>query len=175
MHRAFVAVGSNADPANNVRKAVHLLKRLTRVVSISTVYLTEPEGPSGQPPFYNFVIELETDLAPLEMKLQLLRPIETALGRVRTGDKFAPRTIDLDLILYDEVVLDTAELTLPAPQIVRRPFVAIPLAELAPALVLPGSGSIVAQVAAAMERKTMTPLPDVTALLKREMASERQP
>jgi len=174
MHRAFVAVGSNADPANNVRKAVHLLKRLTRVVTISTVYLTEPEGPSGQPPFYNFVIELETDLAPLEMKFHVLRPMETALGRVRTGDKIAPRTIDLDLILYDGVVLNTADLTLPDPQIFLRPFVAIPLAELAPALVLPGSSSTIAQVAAGMESTTMIPLPDVTALLRKEMGSSRQ-
>ena len=173
MQRAFVAVGSNADPENNVRKAVHLLRRLTRIVSISTVYLTEPEGPPGQPSFYNFVIELETDLAPLDMKFQLLRPIETALGRVRTADKFAPRTIDLDLILYDDVILNTVDLTLPDPQIFRRPFVAIPLAELAPALVPPGMASTVARVAAAMESKTMTPLPDMTALLKKEIESGR--
>lgn len=175
MQRAFVAVGSNADPANNVRKAVHLLRRLTRIVGISTVYLTESEGPPGQPSFYNFVIELETDLAPLEMKFQLLRPIENALGRVRTGDKFAARTIDLDLILYDEVVLNTADLTLPDPQIFLRPFVAIPLAELAPELILPGTASTTAQVAAAMESKTMTPLPDMTALLKNQMGNGRQP
>jgi 2-amino-4-hydroxy-6-hydroxymethyldihydropteridine diphosphokinase len=171
MQRAFVAIGSNADPANNVRRAVHLLKRLTRMAGISTVYLTEPEGPPGQPPYYNFVVEVETDLAPLDMKFQLLRPIETALGRVRTGDAFAARPIDLDLILYDEVIMNTADLTLPDPQIFRRSFVAIPLAELAPELIPPGTSTTIARVAAAMETRGMTPLPDLSNLLKRELGS----
>ena len=104
MARAFVAIGSNIDAAANVRAAVRALALRMPVVAISTVYRTEPEERPEQPPFYNCVVEINAEIAPLELKFQVLRPIEEALERRRTSDKYAPRTIDLDLILYDDLV-----------------------------------------------------------------------
>ena len=138
MARAFVSVGSNIDPADNVKKAVRLLGAQTRILATSTVYLTEPLGRSGQPPYYNCVLEIETGTPPLDLKLTVLRRIEDSLGRLRGSDKFAPRTIDLDLILYDDITIAGEVLTIPDPDILQRSFLAIALYELAPDLVLPG-------------------------------------
>ncbi len=169
MARAFVAVGSNINPARNVRAAIRALAERVRVAAISTVYRTEPECRPGQPPFYNCVIEIETGLSPRTFKFQLLRGIEAALGRQRTADKDAPRTIDLDLLLYDDLVLNTSGLVLPDPDIARRPFLAIPLSELSPGLVLPGTLAPVAELAANMPPTGMRPRIAYTARLRREI------
>jgi 2-amino-4-hydroxy-6-hydroxymethyldihydropteridine diphosphokinase len=139
MARAFIGVGSNIEPAKNVQAAIRLLTARARIVAISTVYSTEPEGRPCQPPFYNCVVEIRTDAPPAVLKEELLRRIEADLGRVRTEDRFAPRPIDLDLILYDDLVLETDDITLPAPEIAHRSFLVMALCELAPELVLPGS------------------------------------
>src|SRR3990170_4754101 len=115
MPRAFVAVGSNIDPETNVRRALLLLAREVRLLGISTFYQTKPIDRPDQPPFYNGVIEIETELPPGELKHSLLRRIERELGRVRTEDKHAPRAIDLDLLLYDDVTLEEEGLRLPDP------------------------------------------------------------
>ncbi len=169
MARAFVSIGSNIDPGENVRKAVRLLARQVRVLGISTVYLTEPVERPEQTPYYNCVLEIETALSPLELKRKVLRRIEEQLGRKRSEDKFAARTIDLDLILYDDLVLKTEGLTLPDPEITGRPFLAVPLHELAPELVLPGSRVPIADIAAGMKRNTMKPLAAYTDMLRGEV------
>jgi 2-amino-4-hydroxy-6-hydroxymethyldihydropteridine diphosphokinase len=174
MARAFVSIGSNIDPETNVKKAVRRLASAVRVAAVSTVYRTEPIGPSGQPLFYNCVVEIQTDAAPRELKFELLRRIESELGRSRSNDKFAARTIDLDLVLYGEVVMTTPDLTLPDPDITRRPFLAIPLAELAPGLVLPGSGLNIKEVAASLSPNTMKPLGTYTEHLRKEILHERK-
>src|SRR5512143_1899534 len=125
MVRAFVGIGSNIDPAQNVRAALRCLARQTRLVAISTVYLTEPLGRPEQAPYYNCVAEIATDVPPTELKYGMLRGIEDALGRRRTQDKYAPRTIDLDLLAYGDLVLDTEGMRLPDPDILQRPFLAI--------------------------------------------------
>jgi 2-amino-4-hydroxy-6-hydroxymethyldihydropteridine diphosphokinase len=168
MARAFVSMGSNIDPARNVRAALSALARHVAVTAISTVYLTPAEGQTEQPPFYNCVVEIGTERDPLDLKFQVLRPIEAALGRQRTPDKFAHRTIDLDLILYGDVVLNEEGLVLPDPEIYRRLFLAIPLAELAPELILPGSGVRVSDLA--QRFGPMQPLESYTESL-REMLS----
>jgi len=167
--RAFVSVGSNIDPAANTEEAFRLLGRETRITNISTVYQTEAEGRPEQPPYYNCVVEIDTALPPRDLKLHVLRAIEEKLGRKRGNDKFAARTIDLDLILYDELVLAEEDLTLPDPDITRRPFLAIPVHELAPALVLPGSGVRIAEVARAMTPHHMMPLKSYTLDLRSEL------
>ncbi len=171
MVRAYVAVGSNINPDENVKKAVHLLARDTRTIGISTVYLTRPEGRPEQPPFYNLVVEVETEMSAEDFKHRVLRVIENELGRVRTKDKYAPRTIDLDLILYDDLVLQSKDLTLPDPEIVRRPFLAFPLSELSPNLALPGTGLAIKQVLSGLSRETMKPLDSFTELLRKEVFS----
>ncbi len=169
MARAFLSIGSNIAPEKNVQKAIRLLSVKTRVRGISTVYLTEPEGNPEQPPFYNLVVEIETDMSPQELKHRVLRKIEDDLGRVRTHDKYAPRPIDLDLILYDDLALKTKDLTLPSPEILSRPFVAFPLSELSPGLVLPETGVSINQVLTGLSQAKMKRMDRFTALLKKEV------
>ena len=174
MVRAFISIGSNIDPENNMKSAIRRFGSKARVTAISTVYRTEPIGPLGQPWFYNCVVEIQTDLDPRELKFELLRGIEGELGRVRSSDKFAARTIDLDLILYDELVITTTDLVIPDADIPRRPFLAIPLHELAPGLILPGSGLRIQDAAASLSSNTMTPLSAFTEYLRKEFLHERK-
>jgi 2-amino-4-hydroxy-6-hydroxymethyldihydropteridine diphosphokinase len=171
MTRAFVSIGSNIDPEENVSKAVVLLNRQVRIIGISTVYLTEPVGRPDQPAYYNCVIAIDTPLPPLELKHTVLRRIEDGMGRVRGGDRFSPRTIDLDLILYEDLVIKSVELTLPDPEIRSRPFLAGPLLELAPNLIMPDSKEPVAAIAARMRGSGMKPLVAYTNRLIQEITS----
>lgn len=148
MARAFVSVGSNIEPEKNVEHALRLLMESVAVSGISTIYHTKADERPGQPDFYNCVLDIKTDLAPQAFKHQVLRRIEAEMGRVRTNDKYAARVIDLDLILYDDLVMKTDDLTIPDPDIGKRAFLAVPLYELAPDLVLPDSGRRIEALAA---------------------------
>lgn len=167
MARAYVGVGANVEPAGNVQRALRLLAQRERLVAVSTVYRTRPLGRPEQDDYYNCVVAIDTKRPPLELKAQVLRPIEAALGRVRVADRYAPRPIDLDLLAYDDLRLETEELTLPAPEIGERAFVALPLAELAPALALPAGTAI--EVAARLAPEGMAALPEYTASLREEL------
>lgn len=171
MVKAYVAVGSNISPEENVKKALHLLAHNTRISGISTVYLTEPEGRPEQPAFYNLVVEVETERPPEDLKYSVLRVIENELDRIRTKDKYAPRTIDLDLILYDDLTLRSEDLTLPDPEILQRPFLAFPLSELSPNLALPGTGLGIKQVLARLSKTKMKPMEGFTELLRKEVSN----
>lgn len=131
MSVAFVGIGTNlGDRALNISKAVEALKHLpnTEVLAVSNIYETEPWGLKEQPNFLNGVIKLSTELSPNAL-LGALLGIEAAMGRVREI-KNGPRVLDLDLLTYDEVTLNTSELTLPHPYICQREFVLKPLTEL---------------------------------------------
>ncbi|MGH8127007.1 MAG: 2-amino-4-hydroxy-6-hydroxymethyldihydropteridine diphosphokinase [Gammaproteobacteria bacterium] len=144
MSRAWVGLGSNqSEPAQQVRQALTEMEALldTEVVRHSRLYRTPPWGPvEGQPDYANAVAELETALAP-EALLSALRDLEIAHGRVRR-ERWGPRTLDLDLLLYDDLTMDTTELTLPHPRLAERAFVLVPLADLAPGLRVPGAGTV---------------------------------
>lgn len=170
--RAFVGIGSNIEPAKNVRASIRRLVQQTRVAGISTVYCTGALDRPEQPPYFNCVVEIETEAPPAEVKHGMLRPIEDSLGRKRSGDKFAPRTIDLDLVLYGDVVMHGQDLRIPDPDILERPFLAIPLFELAPDLVLPGYNLRIREVAAGFQPESLTALVNYTRLLRRMMAAE---
>jgi len=174
MTRAFIGVGSNIEPVTNTEHAIRLLARETQVTSVSMVYLTEAEGRPGQPPYYNCVVEIKTDLPPAELKHRVLRGIEAMLGRVRMEDKYAARTIDLDLILYDELVVTSDDLTLPDPEIVRRPFLAVPLRELIPGVTLPGSGLCIDDIAASFRGNPMKPLANYTEQIRKDILHDRK-
>jgi dihydroneopterin aldolase/2-amino-4-hydroxy-6-hydroxymethyldihydropteridine diphosphokinase len=169
MPRVFVGVGSNIDPERNVREALRLLRRRVPVAAISTFYRTDPEGRPEQPPFYNGVVEIATDIPPEELKRSVLRQIEDELGRRRTDDKYAPRTIDLDVLVYGDRVARSDEITVPDPQIESRAFLAVPLYELAPDLVMPGSGVPLRDVAATFEGHDMKPLIEYTEALREDV------
>lgn len=104
----------------------------------------------------------------------MLRTIEAALGRRRSADKYASRTIDLDLLLYDEYVLSNNELSLPDPDIMERAFIAVPLYELAPDLVLPGSGIPIRQLAKQFSAENMKPLHEYTRRLRIELLPDQK-
>ncbi|HUI46948.1 MAG TPA: 2-amino-4-hydroxy-6-hydroxymethyldihydropteridine diphosphokinase [Nitrospirota bacterium] len=174
MTRAFIGVGSNIEPAKNTEKAIRMLARETQVVGVSMVYLTEAEGRTGQPPYYNCVVEIETDLPPAELKHRILRGIEAMLGRIRTEDKYADRTIDLDLLLYDDLAMASGDLTLPDPDIVRRPFLAVPLRELIPGSTLPGTGLCIDDIAASLAGNPMKPLANYTEQIRKDILHDRK-
>jgi len=133
----FIAVGSNIEPEKNIEVALVELKKYVKITAVSNFYKSAPVGNPEQPLFLNGVIKIQTDLKPRELKFDILRKIEEKLGRIRTSDKNADRTIDLDLILYDDLVVDEPDLRLPDPAIRIYPFVAVPLLEIAPDLILP--------------------------------------
>jgi 2-amino-4-hydroxy-6-hydroxymethyldihydropteridine diphosphokinase len=111
------------------------------VVRVSSLRETDPVGYTDQPRFLNGVAELETELAPREL-LERLLAVERDLGRVREGPRYGPRTIDLDLLLYGDAVVDEPGLRIPHPRMTERRFVLEPLAELEPDLVIPGRGRL---------------------------------
>ncbi len=175
MVQAFLAIGSNIDPEENVKKAIQKLASQVRVIGISTVYLTEPEGRVEQPLFYNLVVKIDTNIPPRKLKYQVLRRIELELGRKRKQDKYAPRAIDLDLVLYGNVVEKSEDLLLPDPQILDRPFLAIPLGELSPNLVLPGIGLSIRQVIAKLNPTAMKPMKNFAEVLRKEVRNGSEP
>jgi 2-amino-4-hydroxy-6-hydroxymethyldihydropteridine diphosphokinase len=172
--RVFISIGSNIDPAHHVREAILRLASVENVIAISMVYRTPAEGRPDQPPYYNCVVAVEASKSPMDLKSHILRPIEQELGRTRSADKFAARTIDLDLIWYDRAVATSPNLTLPDPQILKRPFLAVPLSEIAPDLVFPNSGMSIRDLAARMRADDLEPLEDYTDLLRRESIYERE-
>ena len=144
---AYVGLGSNLqDPIQQVKRAQLELAQLpnTCCVRHSSLYLTRPLGPQDQPDFINAVARLETGLAP-EALLDLLQELERRHLRVREGARWGPRTLDLDLLLYDQLQLASERLNLPHPELSRRAFVLLPLAEVTPRdLWIPGCGSLAA-------------------------------
>ncbi|MHB0937867.1 MAG: 2-amino-4-hydroxy-6-hydroxymethyldihydropteridine diphosphokinase [Armatimonadota bacterium] len=165
MSQIFIGVGSNIEPEESIPHALDLLKQAMHVTGISTFYRTPALGNEEQPPFYNGVIAAETDFPPGTVKVDTLQDIEERLGRRRCEDRYAPRTIDLDLILYDDLIVEEADLILPDPEIIRRAFLAVPLCELAPELTLPDGRSICA-VAGELAAQPLEPLPEFTESLR---------
>jgi len=142
--RAYVGLGSNlGDREETLRRALAALAGdpAIEVAAVSSFRETDPVGYLDQPRFLNAAAAVETDLAPQEL-LERLLAIERSLGRTRDGPRFGPRTIDLDLLLYDDVRLDEPGLTLPHPRAHERTFVLEPLGELDPDLEIPGKGAV---------------------------------
>jgi len=138
MARAYVGLGSNLGDRKATLEAA--LRRLdesgrVRVVKRSSIYETEPIGYAEQPWFYNLAVEIETELDPEEL-LTFTKQVEQELNRTREIH-WGPRTIDIDILLYDDVVATGNRLRLPHPEMVRRRFVLEPLVEIAPELTLP--------------------------------------
>jgi len=127
--RAFLGMGSNeGDRLRFLRDAV---ETLDGVIEVSPVYETEPVGgPPGQTPYLNLVVELDTDLSPRSL-LGVCQRLEAAAGRVR-GERWGPRTLDVDILLVDDIVVDEPDLTVPHPRMYQRRFVMAPLADIAP-------------------------------------------
>ena len=125
MHTATILLGSNIDPEINIKKAIDCLKKECVLIKTSRLWETEAIGSDG-PDFLNLAIEIETPLMENDLKYQVLRKLEKDLGRVRTEDKYAPRPIDLDIIIFDNLVVDQ--------DLWKRSFISSPISDLIPDL-----------------------------------------
>lgn len=140
---AFVGIGSNLDqPRQQVLNAIDAINQQHQctVTDRSSLYATEPIGFEDQPEFVNAACKLKTNLIPIEL-LRLLLQLESTLGRIRTGQVNGPRRIDLDLLLYEQRIMNTTELVLPHPRMHERRFVLQPLVEIEPDIEIPIYGS----------------------------------
>lgn len=149
MTRAYVGLGANLGPREvTLLRAVDLLAAAegADVVAVSQLRETEPLGVVDQPPFLNGAVALDTTLSARDL-LALLLAVERELGRVR-AERWGPRTVDLDLLVYGDEVVDQPGLRVPHPRLGERRFALEPLAELAPDLVIPGLGNVAAALAA---------------------------
>lgn len=145
MEMVYIGLGSNLDnPLEQVRQAIESLSRTPQieVVRVSSLYRSHPLGPPGQPDYINAVMAIETSLS-AEALLDVLQAIELSQGRVRDGERWGPRTLDLDILLYGDVVMEQPRLKIPHPGLHERSFVLYPLLEIAPELLVPGHGALV--------------------------------
>jgi 2-amino-4-hydroxy-6-hydroxymethyldihydropteridine diphosphokinase len=142
----FIELGSNIAPEVYLPRAVASLEAVGRILSISNAYQNPAISKTTQPDYINAAVMIETSLYPLELR-ERLRSIEEKLDRVRTEDKYAPRTIDLDIVLYGETVVDHPLLKIPDEHIYTRPHLAVTLAECAPEYVHPLTGETLSAIA----------------------------
>ena len=152
--QVFIALGSNLEnPVSQIQQAFEELKQLpdTHLINQSSLYKSAPVGRLDQPDFINAVALIETQLAPHDL-LNALLTIEHNHGRVRESLN-APRTLDLDMLLYDDLECHDEKLTLPHPRMLQRAFVLKPLMEIAPDCYIPGHGRIAQLLAACNEQK----------------------
>lgn len=170
MSRVFLCLGSNlSNRAENIRKAIQLLNHnQVKITRVSPIYETEPAGflsifgiglpfGSNQPDFLNCVVEAVTDYEPQQLLLAILK-IEKALGRKRvSGIRNLPRTIDIDILFYDNVIINSSSLTIPHPKLQDRAFILIPLCDLAPDFIHPVLNKTIRDLTSTVDRKGVRP------------------
>ena len=144
MNTAYLLIGSNIQPEENIQNAIGLIQAEMRIANISSVWESHAVGNNG-PNFLNCVLCVETEYSIDELKNLVIRNVENSLGRVRTNDKYAPRTVDVDLIIYNDQRID--------PEICHRIFIAVPLAELEPDFHCTEDGLTIKEAANALKRK----------------------
>jgi 2-amino-4-hydroxy-6-hydroxymethyldihydropteridine diphosphokinase len=146
-HLAWLLLGSNIDPETHLAAAVERLSRQVTLLAVSSAWQSPPADGSRQPDYLNAAALLRTECTPEVLLKRVTAPIEKALGRVRTADAFVPRTIDIDLALYDDRIGTAAGKALPHPDILRYAHCAIPLAEISPETVHPATGETLRAIA----------------------------
>ncbi len=147
MKKVYLGLGSNlGDRIELLRKAIRMINEAAgKVVALSSVYETEPLGLESGGDFLNLVLSLETDLSPSGLLGRILM-IESKLGRVRCETRYTSRTIDIDILLYNNEIIEKEALSIPHPRLHQRKFVLMPLTELVPGLVHPVSGKTVTEL-----------------------------
>lgn len=149
MTRVYIALGSNlANPLHQVQSALNALAELpqTKLIATSSLYRTPPLGPQDQPDYLNAVVALDTDLS-AENLLDHTQKIELEHGRVRKDERWGPRTLDLDILLFGDEIISTERLTVPHYDMKNRQFMLYPLAEIAPELRFPSGESLQSVIA----------------------------
>ena len=144
MLRVYIGLGSNlAQPAEQLQAALSALADLpdSQLIAVSSLYASKPLGPADQPDYVNAVAALDTALEPLQL-LDRLQQIELQQGRQRKAERWGPRTLDLDILLFGDQLIDLPRLQVPHYHLQERPFVLYPLAEIAPALEPPDGPSL---------------------------------
>ncbi len=157
MTLAYIALGSNqASPLEQVASALNAIAAIpqSRVVASSSFYRTPPLGPQDQPDYLNAAVALETELSP-EALLDHTQRIELEQGRVRKAERWGPRTLDLDIMLFGDITLSTPRLTVPHYDMKNRAFMLVPLVEIAPDCTFP-DGQRVADVLEKLSRVGIT-------------------
>ncbi len=150
--QVYLSIGSNIDPVENIQAGLAALQQHYGELSLSAVYETEAVGFEGDN-FYNLVVGLTTTESPSEIA-NALREIEHQQGRLRSGERFSSRTLDIDLILYGDLVLKTEQLEIPRDEILKYAFVLGPLAELAPDVQHPVTGQSYAELWAGFDQQS---------------------
>lgn len=156
---AYIGIGSNLDqPVDQVKRAVEAVDHLrgSRCTAVSPLYRNPPMGPSGQPDYVNAVAAVETALEPRELLLAL-QDQEARAGRRRNGQRWGPRPLDLDILLYGDQVIAEPDLDVPHPGIAERAFVLVPLAMIAPGLRIPRLG-VVSRLVATVDARALEPV-----------------
>lgn len=183
MRRAVISLGSNVDKEKNMPAAVALIRQRCRLLAVSPVYETLPMGLRDQGNFFNAAVLVETHRSPGELKEEVLDWLETTLGRVRQADKNAPRTIDADLTLYNDAILDYKGHHVPDPDLLRFAHVAVPVADLLPGAHHPETGeplpALADRLAARAAKKygvhVLWPRPDFDLLKESESLPDEPP
>jgi len=142
---AIILIGSNISPEGNIILGIEKLSTWFPILAVSSTWETASIG-AESPNFLNLAISIQTELNPEDLKFNVLRKIEQELGRVRTGDKYAPRSMDLDIIIYNGKVIDV--------DVWERAFIALPVAELTPGLVHPVTKDSIKVIAKRLQRET---------------------
>ncbi|MCB9008140.1 MAG: 2-amino-4-hydroxy-6-hydroxymethyldihydropteridine diphosphokinase [Ardenticatenaceae bacterium] len=152
LNQVVIALGSNIEKEQNLPRAIELLREMCEVTAVSPIYETEPVGLRNQPNFWNTAVLLQTDLTASQIKQQIIGTIETKLKRVRQTDKNAPRTIDADIVLFNDAVFeydggDGRSRPIPDPDLAKFPHVAVPVADLLPDFPHPQTGEPLGELA----------------------------
>jgi 2-amino-4-hydroxy-6-hydroxymethyldihydropteridine diphosphokinase len=168
LNRAYLSLGSNIEPEFNLVEAVRMLAQQANLVAVSSAWETKPLGSTDQPDYINAAAIIDTPLTARQLRHDVISNIEQRLGRVRRADKYAPRTIDIDIMLFNHQSFTLERRQIPDPEVIGRPFVAIPLAEIAPGYLHPGTGQSLHQIAQTLHaaEDEMRPCPDVSKALQ---------
>ncbi len=172
--KIYIAAGSNIDPENILKRATGTLAQRILLNKSSMFYKTAPLGisPGIKADFFiNGVFQAESNLQPAEIR-ELLRSVEKKYGRIRTADRNASRTLDLDLIIYGNWIIQTDTITIPDPDICIRDFLSVPLNELEPGLIIPGTGREISEIAPT--RHTMQSMPKMTSIVRTQIEIYRR-
>ena len=165
----YISLGSNIAPQANILRAVKLLTDYIEIAQVSTFFLTEPIGSAPQPAYINGVLQCLCSQPARNLKYHVLRAVEHRLGRMRTADKYAPRPIDLDILLYGTSVVDEVGLTIPDPHLRSRAFICRGLLELNAEIVLPDTGERLKDVCSRATHGKMVAVPELTETCREEI------